>query len=62
MDVSADYAIVATPSYVTYRLVKGLPRDMVEALASIPYGPVHLRGLPHRGVRAHALGTSTRLP
>jgi oxygen-dependent protoporphyrinogen oxidase len=39
VDVSADYAIVATPSYVTFRIIKGLPRDMVEALASIPYGP-----------------------
>ena len=39
VDVSADYAIVATPSYVTHRIIKGLPRDMAEALASIPYGP-----------------------
>jgi oxygen-dependent protoporphyrinogen oxidase len=39
VDVLADYAIVATPSYVTFRIIKGLPRDMVEALASIPYGP-----------------------
>jgi oxygen-dependent protoporphyrinogen oxidase len=39
VDVSADYAIVATPSYVTHRIVRGLPRDTAEALASIPYGP-----------------------
>ena len=39
VDVSADYAIVATPSYVTHRIIKGLPRDTAEALASIPYGP-----------------------
>jgi oxygen-dependent protoporphyrinogen oxidase len=39
VDVSADYAIVATPSYVTHRITRGLPRDTVEALASIPYGP-----------------------
>jgi oxygen-dependent protoporphyrinogen oxidase len=39
VDVSADYAIVATPSYVTSRIIKGLPRDTAEALASIPYGP-----------------------
>ena len=39
VDVSADYAIVATPSYVTHRIIRGLPRDTAEALASIPYGP-----------------------
>ena len=39
VDVSADYAIVATPSYVTSRIIRGLPRDAAEALASIPYGP-----------------------
>ena len=38
-EISADYAIVATPSYVTHRIVRGLPSDTVEALAAIPYGP-----------------------
>ena len=30
---------MATPSYVTHRIVRGLPRDTAEALAAIPYGP-----------------------
>ena len=38
-EVAADYAVVATPSYVTHRIVKGLPPDTAEALAWIPYGP-----------------------
>jgi oxygen-dependent protoporphyrinogen oxidase len=38
-EVAADYAVVATPSYVTHRIVKGLPHDTAEALAWIPYGP-----------------------
>jgi len=38
-EVAADYAVVATPSYVTHRIVKDLPRDTAEALAWIPYGP-----------------------
>jgi oxygen-dependent protoporphyrinogen oxidase len=38
-EISADYAIVATPSYVTHRIVRHLPRDTAEALAAIPYGP-----------------------
>jgi protoporphyrinogen/coproporphyrinogen III oxidase len=38
-EVSADYAIVATPSYVTRRILRDLPRDTAEALAWIPYGP-----------------------
>src|SRR5262245_33362924 len=37
--VSADYAIVATPAYVTRAIVRGLPRDTADALAWIPYGP-----------------------
>jgi oxygen-dependent protoporphyrinogen oxidase len=37
-EVAADYAVVATPSYVTHRIVKGLPPDIAEALAWIPYG------------------------
>jgi oxygen-dependent protoporphyrinogen oxidase len=37
--VSADYAIVATPAYVTRDIVRDLPRDTVDALAKIPYGP-----------------------
>ena len=38
-EISADYAIVATPSYVTHRIVQRLPHDTAEALAAIPYGP-----------------------
>jgi protoporphyrinogen/coproporphyrinogen III oxidase len=38
-EVSADYAIVATPSHVTRRILRDLPRDTAEALAWIPYGP-----------------------
>ena len=38
-EVLADYAVVATPSYVTHRIVRDLPRDTAEALAWIPYGP-----------------------
>jgi protoporphyrinogen/coproporphyrinogen III oxidase len=37
--VSADYAIVATPSYVTRDIVRNLPKDTADALAGIPYGP-----------------------
>ena len=37
-EVAADYAVVATPSYVTHRIVRNLPRDTAEALAWIPYG------------------------
>jgi protoporphyrinogen/coproporphyrinogen III oxidase len=37
--VSADYAIVATPAYVTRGIVRDLPRDTVDALTWIPYGP-----------------------
>jgi oxygen-dependent protoporphyrinogen oxidase len=38
-EVSADYAIVATPAYVTRGIVRDLPRDTADALAWIPYGP-----------------------
>jgi oxygen-dependent protoporphyrinogen oxidase len=38
-EVAADYAVVATPSFVTHRIVRDLPRDTAEALAWIPYGP-----------------------
>jgi oxygen-dependent protoporphyrinogen oxidase len=38
-EVAADCAVVATPSYVTHRIVRDLPRDTVHALAWIPYGP-----------------------
>ena len=38
-EVAADYAVVATPSHVTHRIVRDLPRDTAEALAWIPYGP-----------------------
>jgi oxygen-dependent protoporphyrinogen oxidase len=38
-EVSAEYAIVATPSYVTHAIVRDLPRDTADALAWIPYGP-----------------------
>jgi oxygen-dependent protoporphyrinogen oxidase len=37
--VSADYAIVATPAYVTRAIVTDLPGDTADALAWIPYGP-----------------------
>ncbi len=37
--VSADYAIVATPAYVTREIVRDLPRDTADAMARIPYGP-----------------------
>jgi protoporphyrinogen/coproporphyrinogen III oxidase len=37
--VSADYAIVATHANVTREIVRDLPRDTVDALARIPYGP-----------------------
>ena len=38
-EVSARYVIVATPAYVTHRIVRGLPADTADALARIPYGP-----------------------
>jgi oxygen-dependent protoporphyrinogen oxidase len=38
-EIAADYAIVATPSYVTRAIVPDLPRDTEEALGWIPYGP-----------------------
>jgi oxygen-dependent protoporphyrinogen oxidase len=38
-EVTADYAIVATPSYVSRAIVRDLPGDTAEALAWIPYGP-----------------------
>jgi oxygen-dependent protoporphyrinogen oxidase len=38
-EISADHAIVATPSYVTREIVRNLPRDTADALAWIPYGP-----------------------
>jgi oxygen-dependent protoporphyrinogen oxidase len=36
---SARYVIVATPAYVTHRIVRNLPADTAAALARIPYGP-----------------------
>jgi oxygen-dependent protoporphyrinogen oxidase len=38
-EVSGDYAVVATPAYVTRAIVRDLPRDTADALAWIPYGP-----------------------
>jgi oxygen-dependent protoporphyrinogen oxidase len=38
-EVSAAYAIVATPAYVTREIVRELPPDTAEALGWIPYGP-----------------------
>jgi oxygen-dependent protoporphyrinogen oxidase len=38
-EVSADYAIIATPAYVTRDIVRNLPGDTADALAWIPYGP-----------------------
>ena len=38
-EVSADYAIVATPAYVSRQIVRNLPSDTAEALAAIRYGP-----------------------
>jgi oxygen-dependent protoporphyrinogen oxidase len=38
-EVATDYAVVATPAYVTHRIVRDLPRDTADALAWIPYGP-----------------------
>lgn len=38
-EVSAAYAIVATPAYVTHRIVRDLPADTAAALSWIPYGP-----------------------
>jgi oxygen-dependent protoporphyrinogen oxidase len=38
-EVSAPYAIVATPADVTREIVRELPADTAEALAWIPYGP-----------------------
>ncbi len=37
--IEADAAIVATPAYVTGKIVAGLPADTAAALAAIPYGP-----------------------
>jgi oxygen-dependent protoporphyrinogen oxidase len=38
-EVSAAYAVVATPAHVTRAIVRDLPRDTADALAWIPYGP-----------------------
>jgi oxygen-dependent protoporphyrinogen oxidase len=38
-EVAAAHAIVATPAFVTRRIVTGLPADTADALAWIPYGP-----------------------
>ncbi len=38
-EISADYAVVATPAYVTRQIVRNLPPDTAEALAAIRYGP-----------------------
>src|SRR5262245_16939290 len=37
--ISASYAIVATPAYVTRDIVRNLPRETADALDWIPYGP-----------------------
>ena len=37
--ILADYVVAATPSYVTRKIVRNLPKDTAEALAWIPYGP-----------------------
>jgi oxygen-dependent protoporphyrinogen oxidase len=38
-ELSARYAVVATPAYETRRIVRGLPEDTASALEQIPYGP-----------------------
>jgi oxygen-dependent protoporphyrinogen oxidase len=38
-ELSARYAVVATPAYETWRIVRGLPEDTAAALEQIPYGP-----------------------
>ena len=38
-EVSAQFAIVATPAYVTREIVRDLPADTADALGWIPYGP-----------------------
>jgi len=38
-ELAAAHAIVATPSFVTRRIVRGLPEDTAQALGWIPYGP-----------------------
>lgn len=38
-EVSAQFAIVATPAYVTREIVRDLPLDTADALGWIPYGP-----------------------
>jgi oxygen-dependent protoporphyrinogen oxidase len=38
-EVSAQFAIVATPAYVTREIVRDLPPDTAHALGWIPYGP-----------------------
>lgn len=37
--IRARTVVIATPAYVTHRLVEGLPPETAEALAGIPYGP-----------------------
>ena len=44
-EVSARFAIVATPAYATRALVRGLPDDTDRALAQISYGPYAVAGL-----------------
>jgi oxygen-dependent protoporphyrinogen oxidase len=38
-ELSARYAVVATPAYETRRIVRGLPEDTASALEQISYGP-----------------------
>jgi len=38
-ELSARFAIVATPAHVTHRIVTGLPQDTAAALARVTYGP-----------------------
>lgn len=38
-EISADYAVVATPAHITRQIVRNLPPDTAEALDAIRYGP-----------------------
>jgi oxygen-dependent protoporphyrinogen oxidase len=61
--VEAAHAVVATPAYVTHRLVRGLPEALETALRAIPYGPYVVVSLltKERGRQpwdgAYAIGT-----
>ena len=59
-EVSADYAVVATPAYVTQRIVRNLPPDTAAALAAIRYGPFVCGAFLTEEERAHAVGPHLR--